>query len=109
MTADGSRPNTVLQPPKNRSVARSDDANATMALSLETSKTGDESVSKILASKTDMLKFFLDIEYVYNPGLAAAYQKVMRSEHFGTGSQMSSVMGLRTPKMLRRWMAGRPS
>lgn len=67
MNTDGSRRGTVLQPAKNRSIAKSEEGTL-LPSSLETSK-NEESVSRVLASKADMLKFFLDIEYVYNPGL----------------------------------------
>jgi hypothetical protein len=53
-----------------------------------------------------MLEFYLEIELVFNSCLVAAYQTVMQSEHFGTTSNHTSVMGMRTPQMLKRWMAG---
>jgi hypothetical protein len=63
-------------------------------------------IELVNGQKVDMLEFYLEIELVFNSCLVAAYQTVMQSEHFGTTSNHTSVMGMRTPQMLKRWMAG---
>jgi hypothetical protein len=63
-------------------------------------------IELVNGQKVDMLEFYLEIELVFNSCLVAAYQTVMQSEHFGTTSNHTSVIGMRTPQMLKRWMAG---